>query len=208
MSEASPATRRFVALVLVAAIHVLIFMLARSPTGWRSHDSQSHQSSSVLLFPEITPTPREPLPIDIRPRLDPSQDISVADFPRLAPTAPSDVAADVEAKTPSTDWNLEAARAAAAVVDEAVRREKRKCEPSDTANSFLPKCQQEPPPKFDWAPPSAGFAGGLPYVLVGENCIVGLGFFGCMLGKQSANGHLLDHMRDPERDRSSVPASN
>jgi hypothetical protein len=36
--------------------------------------------------------------------------------------------------------------------------------------------------------------------------VVGLGFFGCALGKKpEANGHLFDGMHDPDRQRSSVP---
>ncbi len=35
---------------------------------------------------------------------------------------------------------------------------------------------------------------------------MGLGFFGCALGKPpEANSHLFDGMHDPDRQRSSVP---
>jgi hypothetical protein len=48
------------------------------------------------------------------------------------------------------------------------------------------------------------------YVQVTQRCIVGVGLtgplFGCALGKKpEANGHLLDGMKDPNRQRSSVP---
>ena len=51
-----------------------------------------------------------------------------------------------------------------------------------------------------------GLAGGIfPYVRLGR-CVVGLGFFGCPLGKApEANSHLLDDMKDPEYKGDSVP---
>ena len=49
-------------------------------------------------------------------------------------------------------------------------------------------------------------SGFIPYVRIGKRCIVGLGFWGCQLGKlPQANSHLLDGMTDPDRPGSSVP---
>ena len=76
---------------------------------------------------------------------------------------------------------------------------------SDPPNPLLPKCRKpKPPPEWEPQPKKAGFIGILPYVRVG-NCIVGLGFLGCTVGKSEANGHLFDDMNDPDRPRSSVP---
>jgi hypothetical protein len=111
---------------------------------------------------------------------------------------------------PLIDWNLEAERAARATVDQMAQHGEPKCEPSDAANHpglLLPKCKQ-PVPGFAWdpQPKKAGFIGIFPYVRLGKHCIVGLGFFGCAIGKlPEANGHLFDQLSDPDRDRSSVP---
>jgi hypothetical protein len=102
------------------------------------------------------------------------------------------------------DWRLEAERSAHSVVKEnATRREKRIGEHPPSPFREKPK-----PKEFDWhpEPERAGFAGFIPYVRIGQRCVVGLGFFGCALGKKpEANGHLFDGMKDPNRVRSSVP---
>jgi hypothetical protein len=60
--------------------------------------------------------------------------------------------------------------------------------------------------KWDPEPKKAGFAGGLPYVTVGERCVIGLGFFGCSLGElPPANGTLLDDMNAADQPQGSVP---
>lgn len=62
--------------------------------------------------------------------------------------------------------------------------------------------------EFNWdpEPKKGGFIGVLPYVRLGRHCIVGLGFFGCGLGKlPEANSRLLTRMQDADRHRSSVP---
>ena len=105
------------------------------------------------------------------------------------------------------DWDLEAEVAADEWVDELARHERRKCDDSDKPGSWLPKCRKKPS-SFEWnaEPKRAGFENGLPYVRLGKRCILILGLVGCALGAAPpANGHLFDDLRDPDRDRSSVP---
>jgi len=45
----------------------------------------------------------------------------------------------------------------------------------------------------------------LPYVRLGEQCVLGLGFFGCAFGRAPPESHLFDGLKDPDRPRSSVP---
>ncbi|HEU4530683.1 MAG TPA: hypothetical protein VFR59_05825 [Steroidobacteraceae bacterium] len=106
---------------------------------------------------------------------------------------------------PRIDWTLEAERAAR---DAAAAREQpgprafgeqpvspyRRCKPRESS--------------FEWdpEPDKAGFAGGLPFVRLGERCIVGLGFFGCAIGKlPEANGELFADMHSAREPESSVP---
>jgi hypothetical protein len=63
---------------------------------------------------------------------------------------------------------------------------------------------------WEWKPEpgKVGMAGLLPFVRVGERCVVGLGFFGCALGEPPpANGKLLEDMKRDDRPRSSTPGS-
>ena len=46
----------------------------------------------------------------------------------------------------------------------------------------------------------------LPYMELGKRCVIGLGFFGCGIGKlPEPDGTLFDDMDDPNRPRDSVP---
>jgi hypothetical protein len=75
---------------------------------------------------------------------------------------------------------------------------------------MLPRCNKQPRP-FEWNPEQkrVGFAGVLPYVRLGDFCVLGLGFFACAVGERPrANIHLFDEMDNPNRPRSSVPDAN
>lgn len=107
---------------------------------------------------------------------------------------------------PRVDWQLEGERAAR---DGAAKL----AEPGPRAFGEQPvspyrKCRPRES-SFEWdpEPDKAGFAGGLPYVRLGERCVVGLGFFGCAIGKlPEANGELFAGMNSPEKPESSVPS--
>lgn len=195
--------RRFIALVVVLALHCLFLLLlwVREPITRRvAHATRS----SVLFFiekprPEVTPAPVvQSRPTRATPTIVPEPKAPEAQ-PSIAPVSPNSSA--------TIDWTAQATQAAAAVVDKAIREETRECDPSDTPNSFLPPCHPKTKP-FEWTgEPRVGFSGGLPYVRVGKRCAIGLGFFGCAIGRlPPAKGDLFEGMDDAERDRSSVPS--
>lgn len=198
-------SRRFIALVVVLALHCLFLLLLRVREPIVRRVTHSEQSS-VLFFvdtprPRVTTVPHVPVPSA------PATPTVIAE-----PAAPEQTSTAPEPSTPTAtiDWTAQATEAAAAVVDKAIGEEKRKCDPSDAPKSFLPPCHPQTK-KFKWNPeePRVGFSGGLPYVRVGERCAIGLGFFGCGFGDPPpANGDLFDGMDDPERDRSSVPSTD
>ena len=197
--------RRFIALVAVVALHFLflLMLLAREPT---THTVAHGEQSSVLFFIE-TPQPGVTTAPPVQTRVTAAAATVVAE-----PNTPeqTSIAPTPTNPSPTIDWTAHAAEAAAAVVDRAIREETRKCDPADSPNSFLPPCNPRTK-EFEWNPEQhrVGFSGGLPYVRVGERCVVGLGFFGCGFGRlPSANGDLFEGMDDPERDRSSVPSPN
>jgi hypothetical protein len=135
--------------------------------------------------------------------------------PSVAPPAvltPESVAIDQGDQAPPAsgiDWHGEIGRAAkeaaAAVPQEQLRLPCR--EPRRAGDP--PQIGCRPPPKLtEWEPepPVAGFAGGLPFVRLGQRCAIGLGFFGCGIGeKPKPNGDVFKSMDDPDRPRSSVP---
>jgi hypothetical protein len=196
--------RRFTALVAVLALHslFLLMLLAREPiTRIVTTDARSS-----LLFLMEAPQPTAPT-------APPAQSRATR---RTAPvvhetSTPEQTTVEPVPAVPSApiDWNAQATEAAAAVVDKAIRQETRKCDPSDSPSSFLPRCEPRSY-EFKWNPdPKVGFSGGLPYVRVGERCVIGLPFFACGIGRlPPANGDLFEGMSDAERDRSSVPSPN
>jgi hypothetical protein len=81
-----------------------------------------------------------------------------------------------------------------------------KCATARRLAQALPAgCKKEIVAK-DWRPQPkrAGFVGIFPYVRVGK-CIIGLGFWGCMVQTPSPDGTLLEDFRNPDRPVSSVP---
>lgn len=107
--------------------------------------------------------------------------------------------------TNAIDWQLEARRSA----NNTVERNRKSREKHIGEHPPSPFSEKRKPKEFEWdpEPDRVGFAPGfIPYVRVGQRCVVGLGFFGCNLSKlPEANSHLFDGMHDPDRQRSSVP---
>lgn len=123
-----------------------------------------------------------------------------AGAPAAYPTSPS---------TPGRtliDWGSEASAAADDIVRDLVKGETRHCDDSPKRNPWLPPCKRHLG-RFEWSeePQRAGFENGLPYIRLGKHCILSVGVLGCGFGSAEANGHLFGDMRDPDRDRSSVP---
>jgi hypothetical protein len=164
-----------------------VLVLLDLPTGSSSAEvvTEAPQLASVPVI-----TPRLPIP-----EID-SESTAITLPPETEQEGPGSNA---------IDWQLEAERSARATVERnAKSREKRIGEHPPSPFREKPK-----PKEFPWdpEPDKAGFAAGfIPYVVIGERCVVGLGFFGCALGKKPApNSHLFDGMHDPNREHSSVP---
>jgi hypothetical protein len=196
---------RLVAFIVVAALHFLFLLLLwiREPVTRRVAHSDE---ASVLFFidaprPSTTTAP----PVQVSSAQPAATVIAEPSSPKETFTAP-----EPTNSSPTIDWAAQATEAAAAVVDKTIRDETRKCDPEDRPKSFLPPCHPKVKP-FEWNPNAArvGFSNGLPFVRVGERCVIGLGFFGCGFGDPPpANGDLFEAMDDPERERSSVPSSD
>ena len=172
------------------------------------------------------PSPGVLVLLDLPPEAEPSSSVPVTEAPQLASVPvitprlpPPEINTESTAITlpeetqpegpgsNAIDWRREAERSAQSVVErDAKSVVKHIGEPPPVPSAFQKK---KPPKEFPWdpEPKKAGLAAGfIPYVVIGQRCVVGLGFFGCALGqKPPANSHLFDGMHDPDRQRSSVP---
>jgi hypothetical protein len=196
---------RFIAFAVVGALHFLFLWMLwvrESVTRGIAHNDRS----SVLFFIDA------PRPAATAPPVQAPAAVQPRPTATAAPIQSEETSAAPESSVPSSpaiDWTAQATQAAAAIVDKTIREETRKCDPEDRPKSFLPPCHRKPPKQFKWQEPRAGFSGGLPYVRVGERCVIALGFFGCGFGGDPpANGDLFEDMDDPERERGSVPSSD
>jgi len=159
--------------------------------------------------PAMTPDPGDTairgvapadLPVVVPPRADaPTSEPPLQPLPpaELIPSPPS------QESRSDVDWYRQAetrAERLAAVEVEArdiagrvVQRLREPCQPRDSS--------------FEWNPQEErrGLLP-LPFILIGERCGIGLGFFGCNLGAlPEPNKHLFDDMQAGRTPRSSVP---
>lgn len=130
--------------------------------------------------------------------------------PRAAPAQPVTATAmpmpgNEQDGTGAVDWHAAAASVARARI-EAGRAAKPRAFGEQPRSPYRP-CKRRRS-SFEWSeePKQAGFAGPIPYVRLGQNCIVVLTFFGCALGDPPpANGRLFDDLERADPPRSSVP---
>ena len=126
--------------------------------------------------------------------------------PPVAPAA-SPTAIDPAATGAShIDWAHEAERVARTTHTPAPPP-RTDCEDTDRPGAMKPRCTPRHL-SFGWGhePRTVEFDGGLPFVRLGKRCLIGLGFFGCAIGKlPDANGHLFDERNAADRPTSSVP---
>jgi hypothetical protein len=150
----------------------------------------------VVIFPIAEP-PKPPLS-NVRGN-------SVRDR-KTQSTGPPSSPIEVAPITPPVDWEREAEFAARAY--SLAPSGEPPCVDIDRLGLSKPKCKKRTR-SFQWNPeiPRAGVEGGVPFIRLGP-CVVALGAFGCAVGKEKANGHLFDDLKDPDRPRSSVPDAN
>jgi hypothetical protein len=192
-----PSLTQCTAWAMVIGGHLLLFLLFSNS---RPRDIRITESGSVLLLLDLTPPPTK---LPARPqRSGTTRARAHARFD--TPAAPTTIG--VPAPEEPVDWRLEAERSAHAISAEVARKEP-KCDDSDRPWSLQPKCKKpQRPPEWEPEIPRAGFDRLIPYVRLGKRCILGLGFFGCAIGKlPEPNSHLFDDMNNPDRLRSSVP---
>ena len=201
-------------LAIVVVGHLLLIAAFQYLTK-RNDDTNTivdTQRRSLLIL--IEPEPVQPAVADA-PREQSAaavQSVIPADVEKVRPstaiTAPPSASPEPEAPPPQApiDWHAQGERAARITAEKLGQSEHRpfgqprqRSRPADQPRQF----------EWDSEPDTIGFSGLLPYVRIGKRCVVGLGFFGCAIGKlPEANGDLFEGMRDPDRPQSSVPDSH
>jgi hypothetical protein len=204
LAIAGASIRRLVVGATVAAAHLLLLavVLALRPPVAVMDDRPDDLARIRLIFIEQRrPPPAQRPPVVANPR----PDARTARKTERAEPAQA-IAAEAHPVRPRIDWADEAARVGrqAAVAAQSKRPD---CNDGDRRGSMLPKCTKAND-HFEWhpEPKAVEFSGLIPYVHLGKRCVLGLGFFGCAVGKlPDANGRLFEDMRDPSEPTSSAP---
>jgi hypothetical protein len=207
--------RRYAVFGLVLFAHVVLVALALRPDGIISAELKS---AAPLMFLDL-PVPTR------RATTDPSANVSAkiqhssipskrAEANLAGPLTNLDIQeAPFSEAWPlglGIDWTQEAQHVANSQAESIFKQLKLLCDEAALRGEQPPGCRQYKSPEA-WVPEPKkfGIAGGLPYVRLGKRCVLGLGFFGCGVGKlPEPNGHVFDDMLDPDRPRSSVPDPN
>ncbi len=197
--------------VIIGGHALLIIIFSGSSKRHIPVTSAELPSPGVLVLLDLPPLPPEQSAStspQVTPAPAPAPTISRSIPPPELPAESTAITLPPEKEAPvngAVDWQLEAERSARNTIDSAVKPRPR----GIGEQPVSPFREKKKPHEFEWdpEPKKGGLAGGfIPYVRIGKRCVVGLGFWGCTLGKlPEANGHLFDHMSDPDRPRSSVP---
>jgi hypothetical protein len=213
---------RLTVLAIVVGGHVLLVMLFANsrPAEPRPSSSRSSEAPEALVLLNLEPQP-EPARVSETPALEPMT-ASAAAILRPSAIASADPSAipdpfvgssgsaitELPSENPAIDWEREAQRTAASMAPSLIRKQLRECEEAKKHGKYPPGCKKpasEYEPHWEPEPRRAGFAP-LPYVRIGKRCVVGLGFFGCTLGKlPEPDGSVFENAYDTNRPQSSVP---
>ncbi len=104
---------------------------------------------------------------------------------------------------PTVDWMAEQNKVAESTSRDFWKQLSQRCRDAEALHIHPPECHHDVAPE-PWEPEQGrfGLAGPLPYVRLGP-CVLGLGFWGCAVGKHPANSHMFDGLHDS--DQPSVP---
>ncbi|MEY2855592.1 MAG: hypothetical protein RL030_2724 [Pseudomonadota bacterium] len=199
-----------VAIGLVLSVHGLLVLLLVTGSRVRPRTlSESIAFVGLWVDPPAPVAPSAPLPQrDVRPVSPRSLPAPPVPGP-VVDEPPNESSSTAISVAPTIDWQGEAKGAG-----------RRNAEGSEGPDTFSapPKTVRKPcePPEssFVWNPelPRAGFTKTpipLPFVRLGERCVVGLGFFACNLSPlPEANSHLFDDLKEGKTQESSVPDPN
>ena len=184
----------------LAAVWLLLNVVRQAPQV----PEAEFTSVWLLLDPETPEAPIEATPPST-PAAAPRARAPVSSVEPKPDTAPPLAAAP---SIPDVDWRQAAAQAVRRAGAGLLERKPRGfgAVPSPQYRKCKPKMES-----FEWDPDAlkTGLDAILPSFRVGKRCFIVPPFFSCALGElPPPNSHMLDDMKDPDRDRNSVPGSD
>jgi hypothetical protein len=204
--DSSTTGRRGAAWAVALLAHAILIWALLQVTPPLPHSAALERMTLIYLPPPdratqgpASPAPEPPVtaaaPAAHRPSRNHSPD---------APAPPSEAAPipppPHPEQPPPIDWAAEQTQVAQSQAREHWTQLAQHCRDAEALHIHPPECHRyiEPEP---WKPEEKrfGMAGPLPYVRAGR-CVLGLGFFGCAVGKKPPpDSHVFDGMRDPDR---------
>lgn len=184
-------------LVLLAHAAILWALLQVRPSV--PHGAALERLTLIYLpapnrnVPAATPAPAAPKAPRPAPYRPPDAQGAVSDVAH-------DTVPDSAGPRPPIDWTAEQRRAAELQAPQIWKQLSAQCRDAFARHVYPPDCHRYVAPE-PWEPEEKrfGFEGPLPYVRLGQ-CVVGLGFWGCAVGKRPPpDGTLFDRMRGPDR---------
>jgi len=203
--RASRPSGRLAAATVVLILHALLILLfLRADRSKPSHSREEVYASilDLLRLPQPRPAPAVARHLPRRPRISYRRS-----KPRLpAPGTPQATPIPAIPHSPNVDWQ----QAAGEVARSLTSPRGRAVVPGSGEHPSSPytDCVQQPQFAWDPEPKRIGLIHHwLPYLRLGDHCILSLGFFGCVVGHlPGPNGHLLDRAVGGKATRSPTPA--
>jgi hypothetical protein len=199
---------RFAAATAVLIAHgLLILLFLRTDRGIKGTPPEELVLARILYLPSLPqqrPKARAPLPATTRPRPGKSSRPTVAPAPAV--TIPTEAPQVSVPSRPRLDWHEAADEVARALTG----RRGTKVHPGSGEHPPSPYRDCEPQPQFAWDPEPTRVGlihHWLPYLRLGNHCIVSLGFFGCVVGRlPGPNAHLFDRVIGRKATQPSTPS--
>ena len=191
--------RRGMAFSLVLLAHAFLLWVSLQARAPWPH-AAGLERLTLIYLPAPTRTGAEKVPAAAAPSAHRPSRRPLPAAPGPATGASPAVPWPSTAPLPPIDGTAQQQRAAGSQAQEIWKQLSQHCRDAVALHIYPPECHRYVAPA-PWEPEEKrfGLAGPLPYVRLGH-CVVGLGFWGCTVGKPPPpNGKLFDGMRDPDR---------
>jgi hypothetical protein len=205
MHAPRPAGRLAAATAVLILHGLLILLFLRADHGAKNGHPREEVYASILYLPRLLqqrPTPAAAGNMPRRAKFSRRRSMPRAPAPGTLPPTPS----PSTPQPPNLDWQ----RAADEVAHTLTSQRRRSVVPGSGEHPHSPyrDCKQQPQFAWDPEPKRVGLIDHwLPYLRLGNHCIVSLGVFGCVVGAlPGPNGHLLDPVLGGKATQSPTPA--
>jgi hypothetical protein len=202
--RASRPSGRLAAAAVVLMLHGLVILLFLRADRAKPSHSREEVYASILYFLRL-PQPR-PAPAAVSHLPRPPKTRRRSTSRRPAASLPPATPIPAIPHSPKFDWQQAAGEVARALTSQRARA----VVPGSGEHPSSPYADCEQQPQFPWDPEPTRFGlihHWLPYVRLGNHCILSLGFFGCIIGHlPEPNDHLLDRVVGGKAIRRPTPA--